>query len=157
MNRWTQSALLLAAISLPAGLLAYRLARGRVGLETPHLAPILVDATDEVRALDARSAAKKVIVQELMAGRLSLLRTAASFRDLNAQGPPQPYSIRDEFPLASSEEEAYCLSVIAWVGAGRPPDRARELARRLHEELDARLREGELRLPTPLEESPPPP
>ena len=82
----------------------------------------------------------------MIAGRLSLLPAAAAFRDM--QDPKWLPGLLDSNRGAASIDEVYCRSVIGYVGA-RPPDRAKEVARRLEAELSARLRDGTLHLPEP--------
>jgi hypothetical protein len=112
-------------------------------------------AGDEKRALEdrlTRLAAKGQATEEVIAGRRSLLDAAAEFRRWDALPPRQtpetgPLEIAGDGP-----EERYCRCVIWWVHYQAPPERADELTRRLEDELDARLKDGSLRLPAPAAE-----
>jgi hypothetical protein len=106
-----------------------------------------------------RIGAKKDIVDEVIAGRLSLVQAAALFGALN-QLPPESVkpSLSDLDPsrlrfLAHSDEDRLCQQVVRWVSwelAGEP-DRREATVARLEAEFKAALRkEGTVRLPDPL-------
>ena len=102
-------------------------------------------ADPQSQMITARTTAKAAIAGELIAGRRSLLEAAAAFRDLGLQGPPD--HVRDAFPLAASEDEAYCRSVLVYIDALATQDQGDDLACSLEAELYDRLRDGTLRLP----------
>ena len=131
------------AVGLVGGLVAYRWAVQR-GPSVPF--PTEDDTRRaELQAILGRMARKHQVAGDVIAGRLSLLEAAAAFRDLDAEGPPNiPIPIRQAFSAAASDDEAYCRSVLEYVGSAPP-----ELTRRLTDELNARLRDGALRLPEP--------
>jgi hypothetical protein len=71
-----------------------------------------------------------------------LIEAAAVFRDLNELPGAPATTHLDLFP-GGTEEERLCRQVISWVESdpqNGPTDRARALARKLEEELEARLR-----------------
>jgi hypothetical protein len=108
-----------------------------------------LDLEDNRAAVTERVMAKARLVEELVAGRRTLLQTAARFRALNS-GPPRFHweHFREAYPGATDDEKC-CYEVLF---AARPtpnsPDRERRLA--LVEQLKAELRqlveEGTLRL-----------
>jgi hypothetical protein len=153
MKQWTHWALITATVLAFAGILAYQ-TRGRLlkrqTLEAHSM--VLCESSAEIKGIGARTRAKCRIADEVIAGRLSLLQAAAAFRDLDERWPRSPI-IWACYPNAS-EGEVRCLNVIGYVGAEAPPDRAAELTDCLHAELDAMLRDGALRLPSP-ENAPP--
>ena len=114
----------------------------------------MYESCAESKGITARMTAKFRVADEVIGGRRSLLQAAAAFRDLDERWPrtADPYS---GYPNAASEAEVYCLKVIGYVDAEAPPDRAAELTRRLHAELDAMLRNGTLHLPDPDDASSP--
>jgi hypothetical protein len=154
MKQWKHWALITATVLAFAGILAYQ-TRGRLlkrqTLEAHSI--VLLESSAEIKGIDARTSAKCRIADEIIAGRLSLLQAAAAFRDLDERWPRSPI-IWAYYPNAASEDEVHCLNVIGYVGAEAPPDRAAELTDRFHAELDAMLRDGALRLPSP-EDAPP--
>jgi hypothetical protein len=146
MKRLIQFALCGVVVAVLAGLAVYHLSRAS-SAPRPH-GP-LADPDDtpaKVRAITGRMERKRQVAVALIAGRGSLLEAAAAFRDLDMHGPPPP-PIRAAFPGAGSEAEAYCLCVLDYVGTEAPPGQAGALTRRFQEELEARLRDGTLRLP----------
>ncbi len=149
MRTWKQFLLAASATAVVAGAIGLRLARGPDAPEPDDAPGWHSDPPAEVAALAARSQAKAAAVRELTAGRRTLLETAAAFRDLDAQWPPQRVPIRDSFPESSSDDEAYCRAVLMYVWHIPPRDHPAEWVRRLNDELDARRRDGTLRLPEP--------
>lgn len=146
MLRGKQYALAGAMIALLAGLAAHRLARAPEGPRRGEPEDATVVA---VRAIQARMAGKRQVADEVIAGRLSLLEAAAVFRRLDTVGPPIP-PIRDRFPDLTSDDEAYCRSVVEYVQSTVPADENQEeWTRRLRDELETRLRDGTLHLPEP--------
>jgi hypothetical protein len=142
MNRWTHGVVVGALVLSFVGAAVYRLTvspRARQG-------PSDGEATDVGRAILARVEARQRVVGDLIAGRLSLLQAAAAFRDLNPRGP-RSCPIREAFPQADSDAEAYCLSVLAHVSVQAPPEQTEELTRRLTKELDALRFNGRLVFP----------
>ena len=141
---WQIALIGLLAVAIAVGAV-WRLT-GREGLSAPPPASVEIFGPD----LDSveRLEVKHRLTGEVIAGRLSLFQAATAFRDADARGgrPPTLYLL-DVFPGHPSEEEAYCRSVIAWVGSEAPRDRADDLTGRLQAELDARLRDGRLQLP----------
>jgi hypothetical protein len=103
---------------------------------------------EEREATLRRLAAKERTVEETLAGRLTLLRAAARFRDTNA-GVTADY--RRAWLLTTrggSDEERYCRQVLRFVEEevrGRA-DGAAVLAR-LRAQLDEARARGDLRLP----------
>jgi hypothetical protein len=147
MKHWSQWALLIATVLPVACVLAYH-ARERIqrrqSLGTQS--NLIYERSAESKGVAARITAKYRIADEVIAGRMSLLKAAAAFRSLDEQWPraTAPYAT---FTAAASEEEAHCLKVIAYVRTEAPPERVAELANRLQAELDALLQTGTLRLP----------
>jgi hypothetical protein len=93
----------------------------------------------------ARLAFKERVARDVFAGRISLLQAATIFRERDrreANRTPQIDSAGGDRPV-----EHYCRSVIWWVRYTVPEDQADQVARRLEEDLDARLRDGPLELP----------
>ncbi len=147
MKWMTQGACMGAAALAFAGATAYHAAthprrpQAGAGAEVTPGCP-------EVALVNARIRAKRAIAQELIAGRLSLWQAAADYRGLGLQGRPD--RVRDAFPLAGSEEEAYCRSVIGYVGTVALEDQSDDVADVtcvLEAELYDRLQEGTFRLP----------
>jgi hypothetical protein len=103
-----------------------------------------------------RIQAKCLLVEELAAGRLTLLDTAALFRELDrmppmTKYPPNPYPappIRLECP---TEDERYCVRVITFARnllRVTQPGRAESVTERLVAEFEAERRlSGTIRLP----------
>jgi hypothetical protein len=61
-----------------------------------------------------RLQAKECVVKEVREGRLTLLEAAVRFRDLNAQGRPNPMPLQEAF-TGSTDAERVCRQVISWV------------------------------------------
>ena len=147
MLRWKPYVFMGVATALLAGLAAY---------QTIHLAErprhALASAEDgtvaAIQAIRERMGRKRQVVGEVIAGRLSLLEAAAVFRHLDAEGPSLP-PIRARFPFCSSDDEAYCRSVVEYVQEAAPPDQREELAGGLRNELETHLRKGTLHLAEP--------
>jgi hypothetical protein len=133
----------------------------------PHLRPTRPDPTaapapDEVvgppdepdrccRVIQARLRAKRLLVSEVAARRMSLVEAAAHFRDLNETPPDCPdRGYRSAFE-GSSDGERLCRQVISWVRAeneGRSPLAEATLTVWLEAELVGLLaRDGIVRLP----------
>ena len=144
MKWMTQGACMGAAALAFVGATAYHSAthprRPQAGAVTK-----LYPAPPEDAVVKARITAKEAIARELVAGRLSLLQAAAGFRNLGLQAPPD--QMRDVFPLAGSEDEAYCRSVIGYVRSVAPNDQGEIITCVLEAELYDQLQEGTLRLP----------
>jgi hypothetical protein len=147
VKRWTTIALVGAAIALLMGLISFRLTRAPDGARASSLFPDAQDTRAQVESIRARMERKRQAAGELIAGRQSLLQTAADFRDLDALGPHVP--IRNSFPRAASDDEGYCLSVLEYVYKEAPPERAEELTGLYTDEMNARLRDGTLVMPAP--------
>ena len=149
MQLRTQAAALAAAVLAVlavAALVAYRAAAPRASSPTLMYSP--PDPID--REVMTRIHAKDRLTDDVIAGRPSLLQAAAAFRDLDTLEPRMLTTwVLMAFPESSSLDEAYCRSVISYVKARAPHDRAEEAARGLEEELSARLRDGTLHLPEP--------
>jgi hypothetical protein len=104
--------------------------------------------------LDARSAvvrrriaAKKALVEELIAGRVGLAEVAAYFRALNADQPVYAAVILAHWP-GDSDDEKYCRNVICHVESALVRDARRgPVVRRLTDELDRMISAGGVRLP----------
>jgi hypothetical protein len=123
--------------------------------DLPQLIWEIEEAKEHRRDLDAVAedifagqAAKKRLIGELIAGRLSLLETAAGFKQVYKS---RSSFVEEEYRRAwpgDSEEERYCRDVIAWVGVlANSPEQAREVTGRLEAELKERLHSGTLRFP----------
>jgi hypothetical protein len=102
----------------------------------------IADIADEA----PRTEAKSRVIHDLLAGRTSLLAAAAAFRRLDDH-PPSWARRPTNFEDAASEDEGYCRVVIVWASFEAPPGRADERMSRIRAELDARLKDGTLRLP----------
>src|SRR5262245_7763068 len=104
-----------------------------------------------LEVLYRRVAAKEGVVEQLLAGRTTLLEAAAWFRLLNEH----PADCQDEFRRwwrGKSDGEKLCRQVISWVvmelHARGPADLAEAQRRRLEAELQAHLRrDGTVHLP----------
>ncbi len=111
----------------------------------------------QLRLLHRRLEGKTRACDELLAGRITLLETAARFRDLCLVGPPFPWDHFHDIEPGQTEDERFCDLVIAWA-EGRVGEESQEVQDavlgRLHEELERHKREGTLHLrpPAPLEE-----
>ena len=108
--------------------------------------PARLPPSPDDAALMERLEAKAGVARDVAEGRLSVREGAAVFRGLDACGPPPLLPVRDAFPAAHSEEEAYCRSVIAWAAAASPPGKSADLTRRLEAELGVLVRDGPVRL-----------
>jgi hypothetical protein len=145
MKPHTQLVILGAAILVLAGMVVYRSAAPLAGPRAHKSEPAVWEAGPEDKAVQARLLAKSRVVEELIAGRQSLLQAAGAFRDLNARQPP--CDVRLAFPECASPDEAHCRCVIEFVRQLAPRDQVPELTSRLEAEVEARLRDGSLRLP----------
>jgi hypothetical protein len=148
MKHWSQWALVVATI-LPVVCVLACHARARLQTSQAlegHSSIVLCESCAESEGTIARIRAKARVADELIGGRLSLVRAAAAFRGLDKHWP-RVLNAWAAFPSASSEDERFCLQVIGYVGTEAPPQRAAELIGRLHAELDAMLQNGTLHLP----------
>src|SRR5262249_12037999 len=94
-------------------------------------------------------AAKHQIVQEVIAGQMTLLEAAAHFRALDRQPPAFDWeAFRFSYP-GPSEEERHCQEVTTYVANQLVDDPclAETLRERLKGELAEHLRHGTLALP----------
>ncbi len=146
MKWMTQRAFVGAAVLAFAGLTACHYATQRRGPQARAWLEVIA-AGPEDAAVRSRITAKEEIARELVAGRLSLLQAAAGFRNLGLQSPAD--GVRDAFPLAGSEDEAYCHSVVEYASRLAPAGQSDDLRCSLENELYDRLRDGTLRLPEP--------
>src|SRR5262245_1705481 len=107
---------------------------------------VMLDVEDEI--VLRRIARKEALVQELLAGRMGLLETAAWFRELNAERPDYLPMIRNAFP-GSTDDERYCRNVIyyaqSYLNASGASDSA--AVERLHAELARCSARGGVTLP----------
>jgi hypothetical protein len=89
------------------------------------------------------------VVEEVIAGRLSLVEAAARFRDLWREEPPVSVEGFRRYYAGASDEERYCRAVIGCSGTMTTgqPEKDQEVTRRLEAELAELLRSGTLRLP----------
>jgi hypothetical protein len=97
-----------------------------------------------------RIGAKELVVQELAAGRITLLQAAARFRDINADWPEYAEVLRHRYPDAS-EEASISRNTIDYVCNILEDEDlvlAKGLRARLEAELDQLRQAGTLRLPT---------
>jgi hypothetical protein len=137
MNRWIPSAVAVAlALTAVAGLVAWHVA-GRPRPPSPR-----------VPGGAGHDEAKRVAALGVIDGRVTLLEAGAAFRDADAADPGRARRAADSLG-GGSADVGYCRSVIEWVRTEAPPARAAELAGRLEAELEARRRDGTLRLPPP--------
>src|SRR5579872_3704472 len=101
-------------------------------------------------AVIRRMTIKESVIQQLIAGDLTLREAAAWFKYLNERPAGCEDHYRERFPGGSAEESA-CRQVIAWVRADLnlvSPSRAVETERRLEAELQEYLAcEGKVELP----------
>jgi hypothetical protein len=106
------------------------------------------------KALLARVAARAVIVEEILAERMSLLEAAACFRDLDHGPPPILWDRFRAFYPGDSDDERHCHEVIenVRVRVEVQGGQGRQQVLRLEAELRQHLERGTLRLP----ETPPP-
>jgi len=144
-NLWTRWTLITVTVLPFACVLIYHVRerlQTRQTLEAQFIT--MFETPAESKGITARMTAKFRVADEVIAGRLSLLQAAAAFRDLDERRP-RAVAPCSGYPNASVEE-AYCLHVIGYVETQAPSDRASDLTRRLHAELDAKLQNGTLRL-----------
>jgi hypothetical protein len=96
------------------------------------------------RGMVERLRARGEVIDDLRAGRLTLVQAAARFRGLNGLAPEASYDLSHHM-AGATEEERLCRQVIYWAeGAERTvPPTAREQTRRcLEAELDRLLAEN---------------
>jgi hypothetical protein len=97
-----------------------------------------------------RHAARQQVVYDLIAQRLTLLKAAARFRELNAEAGAYGERLIAHCP-GRTEEERLCRQVMCWAEGelrGQSPGLAEQVAARLGAELQHHLeRPGTLRLP----------
>jgi hypothetical protein len=102
-------------------------------------------------AVAATRRARQAVVDELLAGGLTLLEAAARFRDIDERHPEFYWEgFRCSYG-GDSDEERFCRQVIDFVD-GRfvgDPGRGRAAAAPLEGELCGHLQRGTLRLPAP--------
>jgi hypothetical protein len=121
--------------------------------EEAHLAAERRRAADLMtrdQATLARIIVKSHVVQDLLAGRLTLLEAAAQFRCVN-ETAEQPLDLTQSFP-GRTEGERYCRQVLQWsrIEAQRlPSDESADVMHRLEAELADCLEsdDGEVILP----------
>jgi hypothetical protein len=102
----------------------------------------------QLQALLRRLAAKRQIVEDLAARRLTLLEAAACFRSLNHQAPHRERRLIHLVVPGRSPEERYCRAVLNFTEARLPENEStRRLLASLERELQEHLRKGTLRLP----------
>jgi hypothetical protein len=104
----------------------------------------------ETRGVIDRATRKRIVVEALIAGRLTLVQAAGRFRALNRATPPFFWQqFREAYP-GGSDEERHCREVIAWVEIeleDADPCLALSLRRALLGELERRLKRGKPPLP----------
>jgi hypothetical protein len=98
-----------------------------------------------------RAEAKRQVVLEVLARRLTLLQAAAHFRRLNAEPPDLPGSAPEILP-GRTENERYCRLILDRVrdaSKDMAPSQAVELLHQLEDELETHLAQhgGEVVLP----------
>jgi hypothetical protein len=87
------------------------------------------------------------VVQDLVAGRCTLLTAAGRFRDLYKGDAVVDNALRDTYP-APTEVERVCLWVIAYTETDQEgKDGMAALVERLKKEMQEHLKRGTLRLP----------
>lgn len=110
---------------------------------------LVVPAPPEATVAARRIAAKDRVIAQLLAGELTLLEAAGSFRLLHAGQPdPRPDSSHPE--AGAAEVERFCRQVIHWARQGRTrsgPGGSDPQIERLDRELEALLARGPLELP----------
>jgi hypothetical protein len=144
MTHLKSGAFLTVAAGVFASVLAYHSATHRAAAPAARESERISRADPSDRAIQARIAAKEGVVKDLIAGRTSLVQAAAVFRALGGMGPAD--MIRVAYPLAASEDEAYCRSVIDYVPGQAPAGQGDALVRDLKAEMNDRLRDGTLHL-----------
>ena len=93
------------------------------------------------RVLQQRLDAKEGVMQELLAGRLTLLQAARRFKDLNETPVTCQNDYRSRFP-GRSDGEKVCRQVLQWLEGyllGLPSEQAQTLRRRFADELREHL------------------
>jgi hypothetical protein len=89
-----------------------------------------------------RIVAKRAVIQELLAGRLTIRQAAGQFQELDARKPSgQLTGWRANCP-GDTEEERYCWTVLRFVAVEvrHAPEQVRAFRRRVEAELPADLR-----------------
>jgi hypothetical protein len=95
------------------------------------------DLRAQQETLSARREARKEILQDVVAGRLTLLQAADQFKGLNERHPECMTAVRSAYD-GGSDEERLCRQVIAGVEellADRPPSEAASIIARLEAQL----------------------
>jgi hypothetical protein len=153
---WVLTALVLGAVvcyyrpdwAEAAGLDVWKVPALQARLDTEERRD--ADLSERDRTMERVIAAKQQAVDELLAGRLTLLAAAARFRDLTPADGPSRHYLRLTYPC-ESDDEAFCRAVIRWAGttaARQTPREKDQLTAWLEAELDrARCRSGGLKLP----------
>jgi len=94
-----------------------------------------------------RMAAKRRIVDELAAGRLTLLEAAARFRSLNREAPFRERRLIHLLQPGRSPEERYCRAVLNFAESRLREDASTKVfLASLERELQEHIRNGTLRL-----------
>ena len=105
---------------------------------------------DEIdRSVMARIEAKTLLIDEVVANRMSLVEAAARFRSLAEAGLDQPMRVLQFLP-GDTNEEKFCLQVILWAETHLREVRTsqgNEVLARLRRELAAARGCGEIVLP----------
>jgi hypothetical protein len=78
--------------------------------------PPVADPDLQSRVLRRRLECKAELTRRFLAGELSFPQTAAHFRSVDKRDPRVPPR-HSGLPQARTEEESYCLQVIAWTAA----------------------------------------
>lgn len=96
----------------------------------------------EIDRAQERGVAKRAVVHELLAERLTLHQAAARFQELDATVPPTQLAHWRENCLGDTDEERYCWTVVRYVGTDLldRPQQARAVRQRLERELPNHLR-----------------
>ena len=104
---------------------------------------------EENRAMLSRLAAKRQVVEEAAAGRLTLLEAVARFRELDATTPERQIRAWRTAIAANSDEERYCLTVIqhVWALLQERPGASRDVLGELKAQLEEHRRRGDLYFP----------
>jgi hypothetical protein len=142
--------MVLAAILAGTGLILALTRADRSGcLETESDPDQISRRLDEdLREALALSAAKKVVIRKLLAGRLGLREAAAHFRVLDHRHPGFYWDgFRDSYP-GNSDEERHCREVIGWLVNADDDCLALATAARCESELNALLKGWPICLPT---------
>jgi hypothetical protein len=105
---------------------------------------------ERLDSVNATLRARQAVVDELLAGRLTLLEAAARYRDLDEKEPGFNWEHFRLYYDCGSDEERFCRQVIDFVRAHfEDPERAAAAAAPLEGELCEHLQRGALRLPAP--------